>query len=88
MSTFVPLARSDKLAKFIGSDFKRRQQKVLFYLTTLNLARFLRKDPLTIEDGDNNQEQLNALNAWDHNDFLCRNYILNGLDDSLYSVLK
>ncbi|XP_073138758.1 uncharacterized protein [Henckelia pumila] len=24
--------------------------------------------------------------AWNHNNFLCKNYILNGLDDTLYSV--
>ena len=27
-----------------------------------------------------------AVDAWMHGDFLCRNYILNGLDDSLYNV--
>ncbi|MCQ7012895.1 retrotransposon gag domain-containing protein, partial [Clostridioides difficile] len=27
-----------------------------------------------------------ASESWHHNDFLCRNYILNGLDDSLYNV--
>ncbi|KAI3446886.1 hypothetical protein Pfo_003551 [Paulownia fortunei] len=37
---------------------------MLFYLTTMNLARFL------IEDAD----------------FLCRNFMLNGLDNTLYNV--
>ena len=27
-----------------------------------------------------------AVNAWIQGDFLCRNYILNGLDDSFYNV--
>ncbi|GKC46504.1 hypothetical protein Tco_1064226 [Tanacetum coccineum] len=30
-----------KSEKFNGQNFKRRQQKMFFYLTTLNLARFL-----------------------------------------------
>ncbi|KAK3006653.1 hypothetical protein RJ639_016758 [Escallonia herrerae] len=31
----------ERLKKFNGKDFKRWQQKMLFYLTTFNLARFL-----------------------------------------------
>ncbi|GKD78416.1 hypothetical protein Tco_1341037, partial [Tanacetum coccineum] len=27
-----------------------------------------------------------AVEAWKHSDFLCRNYVLNGLVDSLYNV--
>ncbi|XP_047320211.1 uncharacterized protein LOC124924182 [Impatiens glandulifera] len=27
-----------------------------------------------------------AIDAWHHSDFLCRNYVLNGLSDSLYNV--
>ncbi|KAL0392794.1 UNVERIFIED_CONTAM: hypothetical protein Sradi_2502200 [Sesamum radiatum] len=27
-----------------------------------------------------------AIDAWGHGDFLCRNYILNGLSDTLYNV--
>ncbi|KAI3471415.1 hypothetical protein Pfo_030779 [Paulownia fortunei] len=61
------LAHGGKSEKFTGIDFKRWQQKMLFYMTTLNLARFLREDAPT-------------------SDFLCRNYILNGLDNILYNV--
>ncbi|GKF14201.1 hypothetical protein Tco_0055663, partial [Tanacetum coccineum] len=32
---------AEKPEKFNGQNFKRRQQKMFFYLTTLNLARFL-----------------------------------------------
>ena len=48
---------------------------MLFYLTTLHLARFLEENPPEP-----------ATDAWTQCDFLCRNYILNGLDDSLYNV--
>ncbi|KAK2996877.1 hypothetical protein RJ639_025835, partial [Escallonia herrerae] len=27
-----------------------------------------------------------AVDAWKHSDFLCKNYILNGLDNALYNV--
>ena len=29
---------------------------------------------------------VNAVDAWKHSDFLCRNYVMNGLHDSLYNV--
>ena len=34
----------EKPEKFNGTDFNRWQQKMLFYLTTLNLAKFLTED--------------------------------------------
>ncbi|XP_024200265.1 uncharacterized protein LOC112203539 [Rosa chinensis] len=85
----------EKPEKFKGSDFKRWQQKMLFYLTTLHVA-----DVLTIEapkdlpegDGENvptdaqKAENQKAIVAWASNEFLCRNYILNALDDSLYDI--
>ena len=37
----VPINHGEKLEKFNGTEFKRWQQKILFYLTTLNLAKFL-----------------------------------------------
>ncbi|KAK6142436.1 hypothetical protein DH2020_022784 [Rehmannia glutinosa] len=40
-------AHGEKPPKFSGADFKRWQQKMLFYLTTLGLARFLKDDPPT-----------------------------------------
>lgn len=59
---------------------------MLFYLTTLNLANVV-TETVPKAEGDNiPAETLNAISAWQHNDFLCRNYILNALDDSLYDV--
>ena len=76
----------EKPEKFSGVDFKRWQQKMLFYLTTLNLARFLTEDAPKLQEGENSVESVSALDAWKHSDFLCRNYVLNGLADSLYNV--
>ncbi|CAL5423953.1 unnamed protein product [Camellia sinensis] len=59
---------------------------MLFYLTTLNLARFLREDAPTLNEGKTDRQVVVTINAWKHADFFCRNYILNGLDNTLYNV--
>ena len=46
-------------------------------------GQFLQEDPL--ESGTDRDSVL-AVDAWTQVDFLCRNYVLNGLDDSLYNV--
>ncbi|XP_074578534.1 uncharacterized protein LOC141835014 [Curcuma longa] len=76
----VPIAHGERPEKFTGLNFKRWQQKMLFYLTTLNLARFLTEEP------PKHVEDATVVEAWNHSEFLCRNYILNGLADSLYAV--
>ncbi|XP_075524497.1 uncharacterized protein LOC142556886 [Primulina tabacum] len=76
----------EKPPKFSGNDFKQWQQKMLFYLTTLSLSRFFKEDSLVIAADDNYSQRRSVVDAWNHSDFLCRNYILNGLDDMLYSV--
>ncbi|KAD3336335.1 hypothetical protein E3N88_31854 [Mikania micrantha] len=75
---------AERPEKFAGLDFKRWQQKMLFYLTTLNLARFQTESPPAITDGD--VQSVTALEAWKHSECLCRNYVLNGLVDALYNV--
>ncbi|KZV14567.1 hypothetical protein F511_41967 [Dorcoceras hygrometricum] len=59
---------------------------MLFYLTTLSMSRFLTKEPPVVTEGDTDTQRRTAVDAWNHNDFLCRNYILNSLDDVLYGV--
>ncbi|OMO62208.1 hypothetical protein CCACVL1_22961 [Corchorus capsularis] len=86
MPTTVPLAYSEKPEKFSGANFNRWQQKMLFYLTTLNLARFLTESAPKMPEGELNAQAVSALEAWKHSDFLCRNYVLNGLSDTLYNV--
>ena len=77
----------EKPEKFKGVDFKRWQHKMLFYLTTLNLSHVITSEaPKAPEEGDIPVEILQAIEAWTHSEFLCGNYILNALDDSLYDV--
>jgi len=56
---------------------------MLFYLTTLHLAKFLQEDPPKL---GTDRDSVLTVYAWTQGDFLCRNYVLNGLDDSLYNV--
>ncbi|KAK3032012.1 hypothetical protein RJ639_036217 [Escallonia herrerae] len=58
---------------------------MLFYLTTLNLARFLQEDAPDLGENPDRQT-VAAMDAWKHSDFSCKNYILNGLDNALYNV--
>ncbi|XP_024164443.1 uncharacterized protein LOC112171495 [Rosa chinensis] len=85
----------EKPEKFKGSDFKRWQQKMLFYLTTLHVVDVLTTEaPKALLEGDGENVPTNAqkaenhwaIVAWASNEFLCRNYILNALDDSLYDI--
>ena len=39
-----------------------------------------------IREDETDAQVVHAFDAWKHSDFLCQNYILNGLSDSLYSV--
>ena len=56
-------------------------------LTTLNLAQCLTsKGPELPIESDIPGEIVKASEAWTQNEFLCKNYILNTLDDSLYDV--
>ncbi|KAL0332982.1 UNVERIFIED_CONTAM: hypothetical protein Scaly_2199700 [Sesamum calycinum] len=79
-------AQGERPEKFSGNDFKRWHQKMLFYLTTLNLARFLSEEVPVVSEGETDTQKRAAMDAWGHGDFLCRNYILNGLSDTLYNV--
>ncbi|GFS43864.1 hypothetical protein Acr_00g0087420 [Actinidia rufa] len=75
----IPMAHVDKPEKFGGADFKRWQQKMMFYLTTLNLAGCLTEEAPDVAENETDIQKKNA-------DYLCKNYILNALKDSLYSV--
>uniref|UniRef100_A0A2N9GX20 CCHC-type domain-containing protein n=1 Tax=Fagus sylvatica TaxID=28930 RepID=A0A2N9GX20_FAGSY len=59
----VPINHGEKPEKFNGTEFKRWQQKMLFYLTTLNLAKFLYEDAPTLNE---NEDQIKtAKELWD-----------------------
>ena len=59
---------------------------MLFYLSTLNLARFLTEDTPKLKVDERNIQVINVVDAWKHYDFLCRNYVMNALTNSLYNV--
>ena len=83
----VPVSQAEKPEKFSGIDFKRWQQKMLFYLTTLHLAMYLYEEAPKQKEGDAADFQTVAtIDAWKQENFLCKNYILNGLDNMLYNV--
>ncbi|KAK5802564.1 hypothetical protein PVK06_030167 [Gossypium arboreum] len=83
----VTMSHNKKPAKFTRENFKTWQQKMLFYLTMLNMAKFLKDDPpIFREDEKDVVTTFNIAKAWNTFDFLCRNYILNGLSNKLYEV--
>ena len=82
----VPFSHGERPEKFNGQDFKRWQQKMLFYLTTLGLAKYLTEDPPQVDELEPDATKVEALTAWKGSDFICKNYILNGLENSLYNV--
>ncbi|GJX73502.1 retrovirus-related pol polyprotein from transposon TNT 1-94 [Tanacetum coccineum] len=63
---------------------------MFFYFTTLNFTRFLNETAPLVEppkEGQpSNAQDVQAVEAWKHSDFLCHKYVLNGLVDSLYNV--
>ncbi|KAH9751211.1 hypothetical protein KPL71_014192 [Citrus sinensis] len=85
-SVAIPVNHAERPEKFNGQNFKRWQQKMFFYLTTLNLARFLTEDASKPKEGETDIQVASAIDAWHHSDFLCKNYVMNGLSDSLYNV--
>ncbi|GKD71047.1 hypothetical protein Tco_1325137, partial [Tanacetum coccineum] len=81
---------AERPEKFNSQNFKRWQQKMFFYLTTLGLARFLKETVPQVEPPakgqSSNAQAVQVVEAWKHSDFLCHNYVLNSLIDSLYNV--
>ncbi|XP_024959795.1 uncharacterized protein LOC112500524 [Cynara cardunculus var. scolymus] len=85
----------EKPEKFKGSDFRRWQQKMLFCLTTLCVSNVLSEQALTTPvpgEGQTTPTQIQmsaferVVETWNSNEYSCRNYILNALDDSLYDI--
>ena len=82
----VPINHGEKPEKINGIEFKIWQQKMRFYLTTLNLAKFLYENAPNLKENEMDRQVVAAVEAWKYVDFLCKNYILNGLDNTLYNV--
>lgn len=66
---------SEKPEKFKGVDFKRWQQKMLFYLTTMNLTYVIKEDALQSDEDLMSKETLSTIATWNHSEFCCRNYM-------------
>ncbi|GJW57139.1 pol polyprotein [Tanacetum coccineum] len=86
----------EKPEKFKGSDFRHWQQKMLFYLTSLHVSYVLTdSEPVDsyVVDGQNVPTKAQmadyewAASQWNHNEYNCKNYILNALDDSIFEQL-
>ena len=61
-------------------------KKMLFYMTTMNLANITREDVPKATTDPPTREMLLTIEAWMQSDFLCRNYILNRLENNLYDI--
>nr|XP_033509974.1 uncharacterized protein LOC117274730 [Nicotiana tomentosiformis] len=59
---------------------------MFFNLTTLNLQKFIKEDVPILPDETPENERFLVAESWKHSDFLCKNYILSGLEDDLYNV--
>ena len=84
----VPVAHGEKSEKFDGANFKQWQRKMLFYLTTLQFAKFLKETPPGPVEGEPEATWKLRAEAWLQGDFLCKNYLLGGLDNTLYNVYQ
>lgn len=83
------VAQPERPPKFLGVDFVRWQRKMLFYLTTLGCVSYLKEDgPPTPSENETDVNVRTCYDRWCSNDFLCRNYVLNGIDDGLDSVFE
>ena len=67
LPTTVPIFVSpgEKPEKFNGLDFKRWQQK-MFYLTTLNLVRFLTEEAPKLKEDERDIQVISAVDTWKH----------------------
>lgn len=59
---------------------------MFFYLTTLKLARFLTEKAPKPKNSEIDVQVVSAIDACHHSNFLCKNYVMNGLSDTLYNV--
>lgn len=74
---------NNKPFKFVGANFKRWQNKMFFYLHTKKCEKQTTATKPVMVDPPT-EEQAKAIDDWTEKDFLCKNFILNGLNDELY----
>ncbi|GJU45627.1 aminotransferase-like mobile domain-containing protein [Tanacetum coccineum] len=71
--------------KVISSEFEEEMENVRIDEYISNLDGSLKVEPPN-EGQPSNAQAVQAVEPWKHSDFLCHNYVLNGLVDSLYNV--
>ncbi|KAE9620733.1 putative RNA-directed DNA polymerase [Lupinus albus] len=73
--------------RFDGTNFKRWQTKMEFFLTVKKVAHVLKEDiPVVPEEAEKEEREKLAMDIalWNDNDYLCKHFILGGLSDDLY----
>nr|GEW49304.1 zinc finger, CCHC-type [Tanacetum cinerariifolium] len=77
-----------KLKKFEGVDFRRRQKKMHFMLSSMSVV-YVFTTPMPEDEGENlTVEQVRKRTKWDNDDYVCRGLILNGMSDSLFDIYQ
>ena len=61
---------------------------MFFYLTTLSLQKFINENVPVMSYETPADGRFLVTEAWTHSDFLCKKYILSGLQDDLYNVYR
>ena len=59
----MTVSHGEKPKKFNGIEFKRWQQKMLFYLTTLNLTHFLKEDAPALKENETDKQVVATVEA-------------------------
>ena len=72
--------------KIDGKGFKTWQKKMMFFLTTMKLEKFMQKDNRIIPHGIEDVYTLASVKIWVHSGFIPKGYILGYLIDPLYRV--
>ncbi|KAM7267614.1 hypothetical protein ACFE04_009780 [Oxalis oulophora] len=81
-----PYAQGEKPSLFRGVDYKRWRQKMELYISALGFRAQLTDDPQTL--GENpTREQTIVVQTWNDADYMCKNIILNGLEEKLYDYV-
>ncbi|XP_077231988.1 uncharacterized protein LOC143865549 [Tasmannia lanceolata] len=70
--------------KFEGLNFKRWQQSLFFWLSTLKIAYVLTTPKPSPEEHEPAQSEVTQ--KWENDDFLCRGYIFSAMTNFLYDV--
>ncbi|XP_027168509.1 uncharacterized protein LOC113768370 [Coffea eugenioides] len=71
-----------------GTIVKRPEGMITHMVSTNHSEKPKNEDAPKLPEGSTDAQAVSAIDAWKHSDFLCRNYIMNCLHDSLYNVYQ